>query len=242
MKSKNGLWVVISGLAIALAGCNLGAYTAPPDVNQAAATIVAKTLQAVPAGGSPEAENTPLASPNAIPSTSGAATLTINNPTNCRGGPGSDYQLITAFTPGTTLQIVGKDSAHNYWLVLIPKSQNTCWASGDYATASGNYQNLPEATPATVDQSIPTRPGNYSYSYECPGGARITNITWSDTANNETGFNVYRNGVLLVSLPANSSSYTDKTTVPIGSTVTYGISAFNQNGESGQRSFSFTCQ
>ncbi len=239
MKPNRILIAVIGILAVALQACNIGIKGPPSQVEQVAATIVAMTLQS--AETSTQTAETPFASPAASPTSAGPAVLTINNPTNCRSGPGASFQLITAFTPGTTLQIVGKDSAHNYWLVQIPKTQTTCWASGDYATASGNYQSLPEATPSTPDQTIPTRPGSFNYNWSCPGGNLTTSITWTSTSTNQTGFNVYRNGVQIVSLPANASSYTDTTTVPVGSTVTYGITAYNQNGESSPRSFSFEC-
>ncbi len=239
MMPNKKLLALLGILILMLQACNIGIKGPPSIVEQAAGTIVAQTMQAA-VGGS-QAAGTPFASPGAGTQSAGAATLTINDPTNCRSGPGPTFQLITAFTAGTTLQIVGKDTAHNYWLVLIPKTQNTCWASGEYATASGNYQSLPEATPV-ANQSIPTRPGSFQYNWSCPGGNLTTDMTWTDTSDNENGFNIYRNGVLIVSLPANSTSYTDKVVVPVGSSITYGITAFNQNGESSPRSFSFTCQ
>lgn len=241
MRPNKKLFALLGILALVLQACNIGIKGPPSDVSQAAATIVAQTMQAA-SGGSQTAASKPFASPSAGTQSAGAATLTINDPTNCRSGPGSTFQLITAFTPGTTLQIVGKDTAHNYWLVLIPKTQNTCWASGEYATASGNYQSLPEATPAVANQTIPARPGSFQYSWSCPGGSLTTQMTWTESSTNQTGFNVYRNGVLIVSLPAGSTSYTDSTIVPVGSSITYGITAFNQNGESSPRSFSFNCQ
>ncbi len=248
MKSKTMRLATFGFLAFVITACNIG-VNAPPtsNLNDAAATIVAQTLQAatesVVKGQTPANTPAPFASPAAPASTSTAPVLTINNPTNCRSGPGTSFQLITAFNPGTKLTILGRDTADNYWLVQLPQSQDTCWASGEYATASGNFASLPDITPtAGAASGVPARPGSLFYQWVGPCSSLTTTLNWADNANNETGYHVYRDNTLIADLPANATTYQDVTNVPVGATVTFSVEAYNAVGASGQRSISFACQ
>jgi Bacterial SH3 domain len=243
------LWMGVCILTLAALACNINAAPTSPPAQSALATIVAQTMQVVMSETtSPPPLNTPVNTPfeASTPSatqTAVKAILTINQNTNCRSGPSADSNIITAFTPGTTLEIVGKDSADDFWLVKLPNTEDTCWASGQYATPSGGYASLPEVTPtASTAQGVPTKPGSLFYQYSCSFGNLTTQLTWADTSDNETGFHVYRNDALIATLPANSTSYTDTTTIPAGSTITYGVTAFNNVGESAARTQSFQCK
>ena len=237
------LFAEMIALAFVLAACNIGVKApSPSNVNEGVATIVAQTLQAAtaPAVKGPTAgPPTPFASP--LPPTTSAPILTINDPTNCRSGPGTDFQLIMAFNPGTKLILLGKDTADNYWLVQIPETQNTCWASGEYATASGNFAGLPEVTPtAGAAGSAPARPGSLFYNYECASLTEATiTLTWKDTANNESGYRVYRNGTLVADMPANSTTFTDHVPRGPGSVFSYSVEAYNSTGASSSRTGNF---
>ncbi len=59
-------------------------------------------------------------------------------------------------------------------------------------------------------------------------------LSWIDTADNESGYKVYRNGVLLATLPANSTSFVDEP--PFGGPYTYEVLAFNAGGASAKAS------
>ncbi len=231
----------------ALTACNLPvAAPLSPDVNKAAGTIVALTMEAFtqsPSQGQSAGTPVPFASP--LPGTLSPteAILTINNPTNCRSGPGTSFQLITAFTPGTQVSIVGRDSADNYWQVMIPKTQDTCWASGEYATASGNFASLPDITPTagSTGGGVPATP-ILAYRFDCSGGAQIVvTLTWTDKANDESGYRVYRNGIVLTELPANTTTYIDTAPYTLHTTISYGVEAFNAAGVSGRSTHSFVC-
>jgi hypothetical protein len=239
------LFAEIIALAFVLAACNIGVKApSSPNVNEAAATIVAQTLQAateLAVKGSTADTSTPFASP--LPPTTSAPILTINDPTNCRSGPGTNFQLIMAFAPGTKLTLLSKDTTDNYWLVQIPQTQNTCWASGEYATASGNFAGLPEVTPtAGAVSSAPARPGSLFYQWVGPCSNLTTTLSWVDSAKNETGYHVYRNNTLIADLPANSTTYTDVANIPLGAAISYSVEAYNDVGTSPQRTISFTCE
>jgi hypothetical protein len=233
----------IIALAFVLAACNIGVKAPlPANVNEAVATIVAQTLQAateLAVKGSTAEPPTPVASP--LPPTTSAPVLTINDPTNCRSGPGTNFQLIMAFTPGTKLLLLGKDTADNYWLVQIPQTQNTCWVPGEYATAGGNFAGLPEVTPtAGTVSNAPARPSSLFYNYACASLTEATiTLTWKDTANNESGYRVYSNGTLIADLPANSTTFTDNVSRGPGSVFSYSIEAYNNTGASSSRTGNF---
>ncbi len=76
---------------------------------------------------------------------------------------------------------------------------------------------------------------------EAPGRLRVSDwvcdpklyratLEWFDLADNESGYKVYRNGELLATLPANSTSYVDNP--PFGGPYTYDVVAFNDGGVS----------
>jgi len=254
MNSFRKILTAFSMLVLAMLACNIGVPAqSSNDPRNAAATIVAMTLQAqgLPtAGSSTGTPAIPFASPVAptaatvtvtITTTPAKAILTIDQNSNCREGPSQNFKVVTSFVPGTKLDIVGKDSANNFWLVKIPKSEDTCWVWGQYATPSGDYQAVAEVTPEANAQTVPARPGSLFYNYSCSFGSLNTTLTWKDSADNENGYRVYRDGTLIADLPANSESYSDTTSYSGGS-VTYSIEAYNDVGASQQRTVTFTCQ
>jgi len=223
------------GLIMATVGCNLPAPASQqnaPDIQTAAALTVQAVL-------------TPLSSPTSagvtpVPS---AATFTLNEDTNCRKGPGTNFALVTTVPSGMSVQLVARYADADFWVVAPPGLSEVCWISGEFGTASGNFESLPVVTPsADLAGDFPARPGSFFYSYSCPFGSLTTDLTWTDSADNETGYRLYRYDVLIVELPANSTGYTDETTVIIGGDVTYTVEAFNSAGASAQRTVNFNCQ
>lgn len=248
MKLRKRILIFPSLFILSALACNIGVQVpsalSPHDT---AATIVAQTLQAqgLPtSAGQILNSPVPIASPVASTPTTVPAMLTINQATNCRGGPGPNYEIIISAPAGTKAEIVGKDTADNYWLIKTPNGSGTCWMSGQYATPSGGYAALPEVTPQAPTPGVPSRPGSLYYNFTCTNGATVvtTNLSWADTANNENGYRVYRFDTMIADLPANSTSYTDTITITYGSALTYYVEAYNAAGASQRRSASFSCQ
>jgi len=250
MKLRKTILIFSGTLVLSMLACNIGiqAPTSSVSPRDAAGTIVAQTLQAQ---GLPTSSGQVLNSPVPTASKEAAVTptlskpiLTINQATNCRSGPGTNYKVVTSASAGAQVEIVGKDTADNYWLVKIPNDTGTCWMSGQYATPSGDYASLPEATPEAPTPGVPSRPGSLYYNYSCTNGATAvtTNLTWSDNSDNETGYRVYRGDTMIADLPANSTAYTDTTNITYGTTLTYYVEAYNAAGASPRRSASFSCQ
>lgn len=237
--------LAVCGISIfALSACNLG-IKAPSSTDplSAASTIAAMTLKAQGPLPSPVSNATPFASPAAATATT-KPTLTIkNNNSKCRGGPSQDDKVISSFNKGETVDMIAKDTADGYWLVKDPSSADICWVQAQDATPGGSFDSLPEVTPqATVNSSVPNRPGSLFYNYSCDSTSTTTTLTWADNADNENGYHVYRLGNLIADLPANSTSYSDTANVPPGTQLTFSVEAYNTSGASLQRTITFTCQ
>ena len=213
--------------SVALAACGL-VQPLPLSAEQQneAATIVASTLQAYGTSAAPI--ETPI--------------LEITGNTNCRSGPGGSFDLVTAFTPGTRLTLVGRHSANNYWQVKIPNTEDLCWVWGEYAAASGDYGILPESAPVAGGGGVPARPGSFFYQYTCPFGNLTTDLSWGDSADNESGYRVFRFDQLLADLPANTTAYTDVVSVAPNTALQYSVEAYNSAGSSEPRTISFSCE
>ncbi|HPR41823.1 MAG TPA: fibronectin type III domain-containing protein [Candidatus Methanofastidiosa archaeon] len=56
-------------------------------------------------------------------------------------------------------------------------------------------------------------------------------LAWNDNADNEDGFKVFRNGTLIATLPANTTSYTDEG-LECGTSYTYYVMSYNDVGNS----------
>jgi len=247
MKPIMKLLAVFGILVFAMSACNIGVKApSSSDPLSAASTIVAMTLKAQ---GLPTSSGTSVATPFASPVV-GTATATTkptlyinNNNTTCRGGPSQDDKVIASLNKATTVDLIAKDTADGYWLIKYAPTGDICWVQAQDATPGGSFASLPEVTPqATVNVSVPNRPGSLFFNYKCDSSTTTTTLTWADTADNENGYHVYRLGNLIADLPANSTSYTDVANVSPGVQLTYSVEAYNSSGASAQRSASFTCQ
>jgi hypothetical protein len=252
--------IALTALLIGILACNLpgGAATETPTPEEnLAATITAQagTLEAPSATPGPPTE-TPTITPTSTPS---VPMVSVSSATNCRTGDSAAFDLLYTLKVGDKAEVVGKNTASGYWIIKYPGGQ--CWLWGQYATVTGDISGLPEfPAPATPTPSELAAPSNFHATSSCsPSGAIFTrnihvNLTWTDNAPNEEGYRIYRGGNLLATLAADSTSYSDDTTilfiVQIGTpnptpqtppSIKYVIEAFNGNGSSKQRELSIGC-
>lgn len=241
MKSLAKIVTLIT--ALLLAACNLppGQPIAGPTVNEQAATAAAAVAATVNAGStSAPPVVTPFASPEAPAATPTVKpTLVINTDNaNCRSAPADDARLVATFPAGKTVDLAGKDTADSYWIVVDPSSHNLCWVQGQDGTPSGSFSLLPEITPAASTQQsakVPARPTALFYNFTCLGGGQVkVDLRWSDVANNETGYRVYRDGTQIADLSPNTTTYSDTTTIGAGTAIVYQVAAYNDAGSSPQ--------
>src|SRR5204862_5630795 len=112
-KPNSRLKLAVLVLISAILACNVPGAAQPISVNDQAATVIAMTLQAQPQiiGGTPIIETsavTPTITALSTTTTISAATITITptystpmltviEQTNCREGPGQDYQILFSY-------------------------------------------------------------------------------------------------------------------------------------------------
>jgi hypothetical protein len=81
--------------------------------------------------------------------------------TNCRTGPGVEYDLVGAYAADTKIPVLGKDSAKKYWVVASPyKNDNNpkCWLDGRFVKESGNLGNVETYPVPPTPTSTPKPP------------------------------------------------------------------------------------
>ncbi len=230
-------------LLLMLAACNLPAVQVNQGISPVdqAATIVAMTLQAqgLPTSAGPAA--TPFASP-VPPTPTVKPTLYINaNDAKCRSGPGPDFKVIASFNLGTTVDLIAKDTADGYWIVKDPTSADLCWIQAQDATPSGSFDLLPEITPQVSTQNVPASPTIFYPNFFCDTTSLTTTLTWNDVADNENGYRLYRGGIQIADLPANSTTFNETISFTFGSQTTYAVEAYNDAGTSPQKTLTFKC-
>jgi hypothetical protein len=196
----------------------LNSPTAVPPTEES----VEETATLTQTAGTPQVEGTPslalskTATPTlsltpSITPTYSKPVITFNESTNCRSGPGQNYEILYTFLAGGSTEIVGAYPQDGYWVVKLPDSSDTCWAWGGYATTTGSYWTVPSTTPPATGTAVaPDAPTGLSVYYSCDASGQITvNLKWKDNSNGEEGYRVLRDGEVIMDLPPNSTSYTD---------------------------------
>jgi len=253
--------LVLSGLApllLLVFACTLPGIASEPSQNDQAATFVAMTLNASAPGGpvqtaqTPRPVNSPTAGGNSGPTgtitpTYSIPMLEVDEPTNCRSGPGQNYEIITVFQSGASAEIVGRYPENDWWLINNPFGEGTCWIWGEFATVSGSHWTVPSVTPPPPTAAgLPAPPSisnwDFSCSYGSSGPSVTFNLTWSDRAADETGYRIYRNDELVTELPPNSGSFSEVVEVEENEKITYRLEVFNSTGVSSASLISFSCQ
>lgn len=247
MKSKTIFTFTSIIVLLTFVACNIPASTSPEsavDIQTAAALTVEAAINS--------SNQTPLASPTssaqnnnsnstAQPTdSSGEPFASFEDVTNCRMGPGVNYQRVTQIVPNESVKIVGFYPP-NYWIVST--SAGECWVSGEFVTPSGSLAAVPTVTaPATPQGGSPDDVSLQSWNISCNYATNEANVTiaWSDK-DGETGYRVFRNNELAIELPANSTSFGETITLLAGQSVGYYIVAFNGAGETSSKSITLTC-
>ena len=214
--------------------CDVGAYEAPP--------IVPLRGQVDPGDFDDIVTVTPPPE-SSLPS---VPAFTFTTDANCRQGPGTAYEIDASFLQGQTAQIDGRNQTAPLWWRVLRSNGGHCWVSDTTGTSSGptdSVQVVAAAPPPPVvipptDTPIPPPPQTapsapYKLNIQdhvCAGSTYTVTLAWGDTANNETGFRIYRDNVVIATLGANAISYTDS---PPGSgPYYYVVEAYNNAGSS----------
>ncbi len=251
MKAKRTL-IAVNALLVAILACNLPSTQHPAQQPGIAGTDTPAMI-ALEASDTPAVTDTPSLTPTiTLTPTPSVPEVTVTSATNCRTGPGTEYDLLYTLQPGQVAQIIGKDSPDNYWIINFPGGI-ACWLWGQYAVVSGNIAALPEyPPPPTPTPSLPAAPSGLKIHRDCtliPMQLKYridVQLSWQDNATNELGYYVFRNGNLLATLGANETSYSDTaaqgTAVGPGTPgIEYAVQAFNDAGKSKKIQKTISC-
>lgn len=155
MNRKNVIRIFIL-VALTLTACGAPAATPQPTsgpdlaltITAQAQLLQALTQTALAPTSTPEPTFTPTL---VITQTPSKVIVTVSANTNCRSGPGVDYEIVGALTIGQQAEVIGKSSTSDYWIIDNPLGAGNCWLWKEYATINGETAGLQELdAPPTV--------------------------------------------------------------------------------------------
>jgi hypothetical protein len=156
MTRKNVVCIILTALILtacsAPAGNSQAEPTSGPDlaltITAQALLLQAVTQTALAPTFAPESTQTSTPVMTETPST---VIVRVSADTNCRSGPGVDYDIVGALTIGQQAEVVGISSTTEYWIINNPNGTGTCWLWGEHVTITGDTAALQEyAVPPTV--------------------------------------------------------------------------------------------
>ena len=123
----------------------------------------------------PTATQTPEPSKTPTPTltltlTEESPTISVSVDTNCRSGPGKQYDIIGALLVGETAQVIGRTAGGQYWIVQNPDRAGECWLWDTYATVTGPTDSLPIYTPPPTPTPQFTWEGTWDTVHGPPAG------------------------------------------------------------------------
>jgi hypothetical protein len=235
--------------SILLASCNIPT-SASPESAEAIQTYAALTVEAainnnqVPLASptAPSQTNTGNTTVEATPSTSssGQPFASFEDVTNCRTGPGVNYERVTQILPSESVEVIGFYPP-NYWIVST--DAGACWVAGEFVTPSGSIAAVPTVTaPSTPEGGSPENVSLQNWNVSCNYVTNEANvyIQWTDK-DGETGYRVVRNNEQVAELVANSTVFTETITLLAGQSVGYYIVAFNAVGDTSSKTITLNC-
>ena len=147
----------IQGQAETIVAETLGAIALEMTLTQLATDIEGVSLAEQQTPEPPPAEElaaTPSPTITFTPTRS-VPVVTVSRSTNCRTGPGQDYDRIGALTVGQEAEVIARNADSSYWIIRNPNRAGECWLWGFYATVEGPTANLPVWEPPSTPTPVP---------------------------------------------------------------------------------------
>lgn len=254
---KNGRATLASLIVIAsILACNIPSVpeqVPPPSDVQTSAALTVDALLAPSVTATIHQETATSLPPTVTPTIGPTGTITptysvpmlrVLEQTNCRMGPGQNYEVVYTYLAWKELEIVGAYPQENYWLVKSDQSPTgTCWLWGEYVEVSGSYWTVASVTPPPTATLPPPQAPAAKWEYFCSYATGKIDVTlkWTDVANNETGYRIIRNGQVVAELPANSTAYAETIDLKAGEKTIYEVEVFNSTGPKRSSPISFDC-
>lgn len=133
-----------------------GAYPPPPTPS----STQAPTIEATPSPShTPDA---PTATPTLV-----VGQITAVRDTNCRQGPGANFEVISGLRSGRTAAVYGKDSSGEWWFISRPsgKVNDYCWVWGETTEIQGDEDDYPVIPPYPLQLDPAVTQWNFSVNY-----------------------------------------------------------------------------
>lgn len=255
MKNKRRTTLASLVLIASILACNIpSAEQVPPpsDMQTAAALTVEALLMPSTTATTQQEEqavlpvtSTPTVGPTStITPTYSVPMLIVLQQTNCRAGPGQDYEVVYTYLAQKKLEIIGNYPQENYWLVKSAESPTgECWLWGEYVKISGSYWVVSSVTPPPTATIPPPQAPAVQWEYYCnyANDRMDVSLKWTDVASNEAGYRIIRNGQVVAELPAGSTVYVETITLIAGEKTTYQVEVFNSTGSKQSSPISFEC-
>ena len=123
-------------------------------------------------------------------------------------------------------------------------SNNSSQSGNSNQSENSNDEQQEEEDPQPAAPA-PAAPTNVDITRQCtnltkpddlfPSFKMVVQFTWTDASDNETGFNIFKDGTFYTTLPASTQKFSETFTVllPVSPSVTYGVQAVNTTGSSG---------
>jgi hypothetical protein len=163
----------------------------------------------------------------AIDPCAGNVTVTAIKNANCRAGPALGYGVVDFLLTGETAIVDGRNTDSSWWYTLRVDAPGHCWVGNNMVELEG------ESACVGVIVVPPAPPSDLTIvDRKCNAKVHQITLQWSDNAQDEAGYRVYRDGELIATLPENSTSLMDN--APYGGPFTYAVESFNNVGSSTQ--------
>ncbi|MBC8334691.1 MAG: right-handed parallel beta-helix repeat-containing protein [Anaerolineales bacterium] len=143
--------------------------------------------------GAYETEELALEPPPPIGVVPTLPTLTLSEPpsvtstqdSNCRLGPGPDYEVRSSLLTGQTAPITGRNTDSSWWMIKLGGSE--CWIWGQIVTVTGDSSQVSVKTPpplpiVTVTEPVPLTapsPTSPSGTLNCADVTGGVTLSWS---------------------------------------------------------------
>ena len=114
--------------------------------------------------------------------------VSVSQNTNCRKGPGLQYDIVGTLLIGVQAEEVGVSADGQFWVIKNPQQAGECWLWGYYASVVGQTSGLPKLTPPPTPTLAFGWTGTWTTSHGVPGMMHETFIiTLEQTHLNVTG-------------------------------------------------------
>jgi hypothetical protein len=223
----------------AVPNCDVGAY-------EISDTMIA--IEAIEA-----AEETPDLIEIFTPTPESDPSATAIQNASCRKGADPAFEVVNFLFEGQTALLLGRMTEGSWFYLELPDELGRCWVFAENLTLTGPIDQLPFFTPPELPApdegsgddgggddaggndgggggtTAPNAPTNASITNRtCSGQDYYFTIVWHDNSDNEDGFRILRDGVLIATVGPNVESY--QYTPPGSGPYTFTIEAFNGAG------------